>query len=87
MPTNILLLGAGFSRNWGGWLTSEVRNRIGMRLEDNPQLSALLNGYSNFEEALQALQNDFARSPEANTVAPRLQEFQKAIADTFDVMN
>jgi hypothetical protein len=87
MPSNILLLGAGFSRNWGGWLASELRNRIGLRLEDNPQLSALLNGHNNFEDALQALQNEFARSPNANNVAPKLQEFQRAIAETFDVMN
>lgn len=87
MPSNILLLGAGFSRNWGGSLASELRTDIGLTLEDNRELSAYLNRYDNFEDALAALQNEFMRSQSPNTIAYGLREFQQAIIKTFDSMN
>ena len=56
--TNILLTGAGFTRNWGGWLATEVRSRIAQRVEDDPYLSEVLNSADGFESALEFVQNE-----------------------------
>ena len=86
MP-NFLLLGAGFSRNWGGWLANEVRSDLAMRLEGHPYLAELLNKHSNFEDALQQVQTEFVTSQNSNLVADRLRTFQEALTATFDEMN
>lgn len=37
-----LLLGAGFSRNWGGWLASEVCDDLVWRLKEYPDIRSLI---------------------------------------------
>jgi hypothetical protein len=58
-----------------------------MLLEDDPQLGTLLNTHGNFEDALQLLQNEFARSKSPNHIAHQLQAFQRAVSETFSLMN
>jgi hypothetical protein len=86
MP-NYLLLGAGFSRNWGGWLANEVRSDLAMRLEAHPYLAELLNRHRNFEDALRQIQTEFVTSRNTNLAAERLCTFQYALTATFDEMN
>lgn len=86
--SNILLLGAGFSANWGAPLAREVRNEIAMRLESDQYLSEVLNKtYDSFEAALQVVQNEFAISRNANDAAKRMKAFQEAVAATFNDVN
>lgn len=49
---HVLLLGAGFSRNWNGWLASEIMDDLLGRLGDDAELGNLLRRIGNFEEAL-----------------------------------
>jgi hypothetical protein len=84
---NILLLGAGFSFNWGAPLASGVRSFIAMRLERHQYLSDLLNRYDSFEEALHQVQREFSASSGAHEAAERLRILQEAIIATFDDMN
>jgi hypothetical protein len=81
-----LLTGAGFSRNWGGWLAREVNSAIAMRIRSDSHLSALLQRLPNFEEALAELQTENATTsrPEA---ADRLQKVEDAIVAVFEEMN
>ena len=60
--TNILLLGAGFTYNWGGWLAREVRSKIAVRLETHPYLRDLLNKHNSFENALEEVQSEYLSS-------------------------
>jgi hypothetical protein len=50
--TSVLLLGAGFTRNWGGWLEREIEGDLLGRLADAPALRTLVQNSANFEEAL-----------------------------------
>nr|WP_311528659.1 SIR2 family protein [uncultured Ralstonia sp.] len=88
--SHYLLLGAGFSRNWGGWLAAEAfEYLLGCpEVARNPQLQALLwrnqpNG--GFENALAEVQANFIRSPQEHTA--NLQDMQSAVARMFDDMN
>lgn len=83
----ILLLGAGFSRNWGGPLASEMNGRLlGRRqMRELPALrqafvSRIYNG--GFEAALGHLQNNYAQNHSADN-ALMLQKGQEAIAEVF----
>ena len=58
MPNVILLLGAGFSKNWNGLLAAEVTTDLMSRLQGDPNLLELLNS-KNFEDALSLLQAEF----------------------------
>lgn len=87
---NILLLGAGFSRNWGGWLASEAfEYLLGCpEVSCNQHLQKLLWQYQptgGFENALALVQADFIRDPVANTV--HFQALQSAVTRMFDDMN
>jgi hypothetical protein len=81
----ILLLGAGFSKNWEGRLARELTNDLMARLQNNPYLTALLNRM-NFEDALVQVQEQYlhTRSEEDER---RLQLLQQAISSVFDRMN
>jgi len=57
MP-HILLTGAGFTRNWDGWLAKELEGDLLARLADDRQLNKLLQCSSSYEDALEK-----ARSP------------------------
>jgi hypothetical protein len=77
-----ILTGAGWSRNWGGKLASEVwQDLIGHpSIQSNPRLRELLLREQSFEEALGATQL------EPFTEADR-QTFQQALADVFVAMD
>ena len=38
MPNFVLLTGAGFSKNWGGFVAREITNVLMSRLQNNPYL-------------------------------------------------
>ena len=78
--TSILLTGAGFSRNWGGWLVDEVHEYLlGCPELDEEARAALWRAKEhggNFETAL-------AEAPDG----PRRVMFEKALAGMFAAMN
>jgi SIR2-like domain len=81
----ILLLGAGFSRNWKGRLASEVRSELQTRLHDDPYLQRLLQR-NDFETVVAKVQADFGRTPNPETTA-RLHRVQDAVKAVFHSMN
>jgi hypothetical protein len=61
--TAILLTGAGFSRNWGGWLANEAFEYLLGRPELNPRIRNCLWKFGgNFENTFQELRAASARS-------------------------
>ena len=89
MPCH-LLIGAGFSRNWGGWLASEAFEfLLGCpEITADPQLAALLWKHQptgGFEGALEELQTVFERDPQ-NARGP-LMALQAAVGRMFADMN
>ena len=83
----ILLLGAGFSRNWGGWLATEVFEYLFGQVD--PGLKELLLKHKRgggFETALAELQvlssHQSTRGPEQ-----RLTNLQNAILQMFEDLN
>ena len=89
--TDILLLGAGFSRNWGGLLANEVFEHLlaNPDIHRNVYLKELLWRFSNsggFEYALSEVQTEYSRQPE-RTGLKSLQALQAGIADIFEGMN
>jgi hypothetical protein len=85
MPNHVLLLGAGFSRNWNGRLASEVRSELQARLHDDPLLQRLLQR-NDFEAVVAMVQADFDRTPNNETRA-RLHRVQEAVKAVFHSMN
>ena len=86
MPTNtFLLLGAGFSKNWNGFVASEVRSDLMSRLQSNAQLITILNRM-NFEDALTQVQGEYLHSRTSES-EQRLALFQGALSDMFARMN
>jgi hypothetical protein len=86
---HVLLLGAGFSRNWGGWLANEVYEYlIGCsQVQRDPELRKIVtNNKFDFEAALGQLQANYrnAGSPEAKQ---RLLALQAAICEMFEQMD
>ena len=84
--SHVALLGAGFSRNWGGWLATEVLGELLGRIVNDREAYARLRRNKNFEDTLAELQAE-ARTrgtPEAKT---RLESFERAVMDTFADMN
>jgi hypothetical protein len=82
----ILLIGAGFSRNWGGWLSDEVTDYLLTCEEvrnDRNVRDALsrFRGSGGFESALSALQADFLRR--GATRLEQVSGFQAAILRMF----
>lgn len=85
-----VLLGAGFSRNWGGWLAAEAfEYLLGCpEIAAEPDLRDLLwrhQAQGGFEDALAEVQAAFIRDPQRNTAA--LQNMQAAVARMFADMN
>jgi SIR2-like protein len=82
----ILLIGAGFSRNWGGWLSDEVTDYLltckEVRNDTNIRGAlARFRGDGGFESALSALQADFLRR--GATRSEQVNGFQAAILRMF----
>lgn len=88
--TRMLLLGAGFSRNWGGWLASEVfEYLLGCpEISGSQRLMDLLwecqKSGSGFEGALADLQNMVTREPEG---LEELRALDRAVSSMFVQMN
>jgi len=85
MPNSILLLGAGFSKNWNGLIAREVTNDLMAQLQNDAHLLALLD-QMNFEDVLARLQSDYLSSRTVEDGA-RLAAFQTALSGIFDRMN
>jgi len=83
---HILLLGAGFSRNWNGWLANEIGGDVAGRVAADRYLSEVLSRADGFEDALSQIQSEYKSSPNAENKA-RLDKFQGAILATFGSMN
>lgn len=86
---HILLLGAGFSHNWGGWLASEAFDYLIARDSVDANIKKLLWDHKDeggFEGALDELQTDHIANPSERT-EDRLQRLQQAIAEMFDAMD
>lgn len=87
--THILLTGAGFSRNWGGWLANEVFEyllgcrEIDDRLRHDLWQTKLHGG--NFEDTLAGLQQDFEHHPTINNQL-RLDGINNALVGMFKAM-
>ena len=86
MPINsVLLLGAGFSKNWDGLVARQVSSDLMARLQSDAQLTRMLNRM-NFEDALTQLQNEYLHSRTADSER-RLGLLQEALSSMFDRMN
>ncbi len=88
--SHTLLLGAGFSHNWGGWLAVEVfEYLLGCpEITRDESLRSILwqqQGKGGFETALEALQAAHRQDPRPNQ--QRLEVFQRAITQMFGDMN
>jgi hypothetical protein len=88
MP-HYLLTGAGFSRNWGGWLVPEVFSYL-MSCDELDQASRDLlikhRKTGGFENALTQLQTVFDASPTMEN-SRRLQSLQSALHGMFETMS
>ena len=83
---HILLLGAGFSRNWGGWLAEELVGDLLGRIGDVPSVSRRLQNDRSFENVLADLteEENRIRSPATKEA---LSIYQNAIRESFNEMN
>jgi hypothetical protein len=86
---HVLLLGAGFSRNWGGWLASEAFEYLLGRPEIDDPLRQLLWKHrrgEGFEGALGEVQEQFLRSGDPIS-REQLRRLEAAIGQMFADMN
>ena len=88
MSNVILLLGAGFSKNWNGLLATELTAHLMSHLQGDAHVCELLNKM-NFEDALSQLQTEFLLLGRSNfrIQEERLTAFEAAISAVFDRMN
>jgi hypothetical protein len=88
MPNHVLLLGAGFSHNWGAPLAGEVADSLLQVVGDDAHLQALLKQHArNFENALSEVQRQFVQSPSSPEARRRLDRLQGAIEIMFERLN
>lgn len=83
--SHILLTGAGFTRNWGGWLAKELEGDLLARLANDRELRKLVQESANYEEAL-----EIARSPglSGRSLGPEaVKRLEQAIVESFWAMN
>jgi hypothetical protein len=88
MATNILLLGAGFSKNWGAPITSEFFQALiaDPEVRANREIHSLLwRNRRNFEDALAQLQYNFRHNSQANREPLLL--MQHALLRVFERIN
>ncbi|WP_077033410.1 SIR2 family protein [Pelomonas sp. KK5] len=88
--SHLLLLGAGFSRNWGGWLANEAfEYLLGCpEIIGNAQARQMLwkhQGQGGFEAALAEVQREYVLH--AHELLPALQALQGAVKSMFRDMN
>ncbi len=82
----VLLIGAGFSKNWDGWLAAEIMGDLFGRLKDDTELNQILLQVGNFEDALSIVQTQFKADRSERNIA-MLKRLQRAIYETFYEMN
>ena len=83
---HIALLGAGFSRNWGGWLATELLGELLGRIAEDSDTYSKLRRSKNFENTLSELQTE-ARQQKKPGENSRLDHFERAVLDVFSEMN
>jgi SIR2-like domain len=81
----LLLTGAGFSRNWGGWLAKEIEGDLLGRLADHPELRHRVQSGDGFESIWDAADLE-SRTGNLDATS-RYQELQHAIYASFRAMN
>src|SRR2546422_725556 len=91
MP-HILLTGAGFSRNWGGWLADEAfEYLLSTHQIDGGGIRDLLWKYKRsrggFEAALGYLQGQLIQHPHSESAAQNVERLKGAILQMFGDMN
>jgi hypothetical protein len=85
---HLLLLGAGFSRNWNAPLAGEVSSSLVQRFGNDPYIRQLLTDYGkNFENALSQIQREYLASSSSTVAKDRLDKLQTAIMKMFDTLN
>lgn len=85
MTNHILLTGAGFTYNWGGWLAKELEGDLLGRLVDKPRVRTLVQNSDNFEHALEFLEQEKQRGDKDSILSFEILE--KAIHESFAAMN
>jgi len=88
--SHLLLIGAGFSRNWGGWLATEAFEYLlgCQEVMQSTQLQRLLwrnQTQGGFESALAELQQNYVLNPQENLAA--LLDLNAAVERMFRDMN
>jgi len=87
--SKVLLIGAGFSRNWGGWLAAEAFEYLIGSDHLDVDLRGLLWEYrrsGGFEGALGEVQEAFSKNNSPDNLR-RLTSFQRAVQHMFSDMN
>ena len=83
---NVLLLGAGFTRNWGGWLAAEIFECLLGKPDINPRLRNLMFKHrrsGGYEAALSELQHNVLRGGDRG----ELIGFENALGRVFADMD
>jgi hypothetical protein len=89
IPKHVLLLGAGFSRNWGGWLATEAFEYLLGRPEIDEPLRQLLWKHrrgEGFEGALGEVQEQYLRTADPIS-REQVRQLEAAIGQMFADMN
>jgi SIR2-like domain len=81
-----LLLGAGFSRTWGGWLGQEILGELLGRLVDAPDIYRRLRTSGDFESVFGDLRQD-ARTRGTQEAKHAAERMEGAIIEVFGEMN
>ena len=83
--THILLTGAGFTRNWGGWLAKEIEGDLLQRLCGNWEVHDRIRAADGFEAALAGLEIEIIQGKPG--AAEQYQALRIAVLDSFQEMN
>jgi SIR2-like domain len=84
--TKILLLGAGFSKNWGGLLADEVTEYLVQKLQSNPIIQKKLYNSKGFEDTYQDLLDEFVKSPTPENKS-NFEAISVPVREIFSIMN
>ncbi len=92
MVNRVLLLGAGFSRNWGGPLASEMFGTLLQQpeIQNDQHLKDAIWRHKDgggFENALSDIQQDYLRNPSSPEFMRRMEAFQQSINRIFQDMD
>jgi hypothetical protein len=85
--TQVLLLGAGFTRNWGGRLASDFIGTLCQQVIDRPHLNEMLRVSGNFEEVVGNRIMVARREPGNTQALEDERRLSQAIRQVFRKMN